>query len=94
MLPPRLRVAFGLPYGHAEHRLAETAISWVRRVYPALPERLCYVGPYQEAKARLSGRERPDLFTQWVNQLWIGRPSMEDNPRFGTFRAARDYRHP
>ena len=36
--------------------------------------RLRYVGPCQEAKARLAGSTRPDLFTQISNKLWIGRP--------------------
>jgi len=44
----------------------------IRRIYPALPERLRYVGPYQEAKARLSGRAQPDLATQVLNRFWIG----------------------
>jgi uncharacterized protein (DUF2236 family) len=73
MLPPRLREAFGLPYGQAEHHVAETAITWVRRVYPVLPERLRYVGPYLEARARLAGGPRPDLFTRVSNRLWTGR---------------------
>jgi uncharacterized protein (DUF2236 family) len=72
-LPPRLRAAFGLHYGQPEHHVAETAITWIRRVYPALPERLRYVGPYQEAKARLAGNTRPDLLTQIFNKIWIGR---------------------
>jgi uncharacterized protein (DUF2236 family) len=77
MLPYQLRKAFRLPYGQAEQRIAEAAIAWIRRVYPALPARLRYVGPYQEAVARLSGRRRPGLLTQWANQLWIGRASIE-----------------
>lgn len=76
MLPPRLREAFGLPYGNAEHHLADTAINWVRRIYPALPERLRYVGPYQEAMARLSGSTRPDQLTRISNRLWTGRSSL------------------
>jgi uncharacterized protein (DUF2236 family) len=59
MLPHQLRKAFRLPYGEAEQRIAEAAIARIRRVYPALPERLRYVGPYQEAVARLSGSTRP-----------------------------------
>ena len=77
MLPPRLRRAFRLPYGEAEQRIAEAAIARIRRIYPALPERLRYVGPYHEAVARLSGRTRPSLLTQWANQIWIGRASIE-----------------
>jgi len=77
LLPPRLREAFGLPYGEAERRQAEAAIAWIRRVYPALPERLRCVGPYHEAKARLSGRCGPDLLTRLTNRLWIGQPWMD-----------------
>jgi uncharacterized protein (DUF2236 family) len=73
MLPIRLRDAFGLHYGPAEDRLAETAITRLRRVYPVLPERVRYVGPYFEAKARLAGSARPDLVTRISNRLWIGR---------------------
>src|SRR5262249_7958262 len=68
MLPHQLRKAFRLPYGQAEQRIADAAIARIRHVYPALPERLRYVGPYQEAVARLSGRRRPGLLTQWANQ--------------------------
>jgi hypothetical protein len=35
--------------------------------YPALPERIRHVGPYQEAVARLAGRAQPNLATQLVN---------------------------
>ena len=78
MLPHQLRKAFRLPYGQAEQPIAEAAIARIRRVYPALPERLRYVGPYQEAVARLSGRRRSELLTQWANQLWIGREAWND----------------
>src|ERR1700730_2221850 len=61
-----------------EQPIAEAAIARIRRVYPALPERLRYVGPYQEAVARLSGRRRSELLTQWANQLWIGREASND----------------
>ena len=67
MLPPRLRIAFGLDYVQAEQRIAESMTKWIRRVYPLLPDRLRYVGPYQEAMARLSGRTRPDLLTRLIH---------------------------
>jgi uncharacterized protein (DUF2236 family) len=72
MLPPRLRQGFELCYGSGERSLAEDALAWIRRFYPVLPERLRYVGPYQEAMARLSGKAQPDLATQVLNQFWIG----------------------
>jgi uncharacterized protein (DUF2236 family) len=73
MLPPRLREAFGLRYGDEEHRLAERTLVRIRHLYPLLPKRLRYVGPYQEAAMRLRGQVRPDLITRWLNRLWIGR---------------------
>jgi uncharacterized protein (DUF2236 family) len=55
LLSQRLREAFGLEYSGAEQRLADKAIAWIRLAYPALPNKLRCVGPYQEAEARLSG---------------------------------------
>jgi uncharacterized protein (DUF2236 family) len=72
-LPPRIRDGFGLSYGDEERRAAERAITWIRHTYPLLPAQLRYVGPYHEAKARLSGRPRPNLATQVLNRMWIGR---------------------
>jgi hypothetical protein len=71
MLPPRLKEAFGL--SDVDRSQSERARVWLRRIYPALPPRLRHVGPYQEAMARLSGRGSPDLATQALNRLWIGR---------------------
>ena len=76
MLPERLRVAYELPFADAERRSASRALKWMRRIYPALPDRLRTVGPYQEALARLHGRNRPSLAAQALNRLWIGQPNM------------------
>jgi uncharacterized protein (DUF2236 family) len=76
LLPERLRAAFELPFGQREHRRSERALRMLRRLYPALPRRVRYVGPYQEAVGRLSGRDRPDLVTRGLNRLWTGRASM------------------
>jgi uncharacterized protein (DUF2236 family) len=80
MLPARLRTAFDLPFGEAERRSAERALRWMRRAYPLLPGRLRMVGPYQEAVARLQGQDRPPLATRWLNQVWIGQPSLGRTP--------------
>src|SRR6266496_6660865 len=77
ILPARFRQDFGFPYASGERTLAEEALAWIRLVYPALPDRLRYVGPYYEARARLSGRARPDLATQVLNQFWIGQRWLE-----------------
>jgi uncharacterized protein (DUF2236 family) len=76
MLPARLRGAFGLPLEDADRRGADRAIERLRRIYPLLPLRLRTVGPYQEAQARMRGESRLSLATRWLNQLWIGQPSM------------------
>lgn len=78
MLPPRLRAPFGLLLDERERHIAERALERIRRLYPLLPERLRYVGPYHEAAARLSGGRRPDLVTRLANRVWIGRSLMAD----------------
>jgi uncharacterized protein (DUF2236 family) len=77
-LPERLRREFGLSYDDAARRSSERALALVRRVYPLLPLRLRYVGPYHEAQQRLAGRLNPDLPTRLANRLWIGRPFLAD----------------
>ncbi|HYD29747.1 MAG TPA: oxygenase MpaB family protein [Azospirillaceae bacterium] len=72
LLPPPLREGFALSYGLAEEKAVERALGWLRRVYPMLPARLRYVGPYHEAMDRLSGRPRAGTRTQLLNRLWIG----------------------
>jgi len=78
MLPERLRRDFGLDYGNAERRKSERAIALIRRVYPVLPARLRYVGPYHEARQRLAGRSDPDIPTRLANRVWIGQRSLAD----------------
>lgn len=80
MLPEGLRVGFGLPFGDAERRSASRALTWMRRIYCSLPDRLRTVGPYQEAEARVRGDNRLARGTRWLNRLWIGRPSMGNDP--------------
>jgi uncharacterized protein (DUF2236 family) len=76
LLPQRLRTAFGFRYGEDDRLAAERTIRRLRRVYPLLPSRLRYVGPYQEAQARMHGRARPDLATRSINLFWIGKPQL------------------
>ncbi len=77
MLPERLRVGFGFELDARDERAADNALRWIRRVYPRLPDRLRYVGPYQEAQARLRGEPQPDWMTRCLNRAWIGRPQMD-----------------
>jgi hypothetical protein len=73
-----LRNDFGLSYGDAKRRAAERSLTWIRRLYPRLPNRLRHVGPYQEAGARLAGRHHPDPVTRLLNRFWIGRPRLAE----------------
>jgi uncharacterized protein (DUF2236 family) len=76
MLPERLGEGFGLACDEADNRAADRALRWIRRVYPRLPARLRYVGPYQEAQTRLRGTPQPDWMTRCLNRAWIGRSSI------------------
>jgi hypothetical protein len=80
LLPPQLRLAFGFRYGEADRLAARRVIEWIRQVYPILPDRLRYVGPYQEAHARMLRRAQPDLVTQALNLLWIGQRRLSRLP--------------
>ena len=77
LLPERLRAGFGFELDARDTRAADNALRWIKRVYPKLPERLRYVGPYQEAQARLRGEPQPDWMTRCLNRAWIGRPQMD-----------------
>lgn len=77
MLPERLRAGFGFELDAREVRSADRALTWIRRIYPKLPDRLRFVGPYQEAQARLRGETQPDWMTRCLNRAWIGRPQMD-----------------
>jgi uncharacterized protein (DUF2236 family) len=72
LLPPRLRDAFGLAYGTRERAAAARLRARLRTIYPHLPSRLRYVGPYHEARERLAGRTSPRFLTRLSNRAWIG----------------------
>lgn len=76
LLPAPLRERFGFSFGDPHRREIEQTIALIRRLYPLLPARLRYVGPYQEAEQRLAGRGAPDLLTRICNRFWIGRAEL------------------
>jgi uncharacterized protein (DUF2236 family) len=76
LLPEHMRCGFELRFGKDEQRRATTAIRTIRRGYPMLPERLRYVGPYQEGISRIAGRQ-PDFITRALNRVWMSRSSMQ-----------------
>ena len=74
-MPDGLREAFALPYGEREERAAACALRWLPHVYRRIPDSLRYVGPYQEACARLQAR-RVGPLTRASNRFWMGQPRM------------------
>jgi uncharacterized protein (DUF2236 family) len=74
-MPEPLREAFALPFGERERSTAVRARRWLPRVYRALPGGLRYVGPYQEACARLRGTQAGPV-TLASNRFWMGQTRM------------------
>ena len=75
ILPPRFRTEFGLSFGESRMESAERARRWLPRVYSKIPPSLRYVGPFQEAQARLANR-RVGFIARRSNQFWIGQPNL------------------
>jgi uncharacterized protein (DUF2236 family) len=74
-LPARFRNEFALPFEPKEQSRAQKAPHYLPRIYAKLPRSLRYVGPYQEACARLAN-SAPGLLTRRSNQFWIGQSRM------------------
>src|ERR1700722_19016108 len=49
-MPPRLRVAFELPFTAREQQAVDRAARWLPRLYPYIPGGVRYVGPFHEAE--------------------------------------------
>jgi len=74
-MPERLRSEFALEYGKREENAAARARVRLANIYRRAPAVLRFVGPYQEAKARLLAR-RVNVLTLTSNRFWIGQPRM------------------
>jgi uncharacterized protein (DUF2236 family) len=74
-MPPRFREEFALNFRPAEQQNSQREHRFLPRVYAKLPWSLRYVGPYQEACARLASSS-PGLLARRSNQFWIGQPHM------------------
>src|SRR5215831_423591 len=74
-LPPRFQHEFGMEYGIPEEASALRVHRVLPRVYAKLPAGLRYVGPYQEARARLAGQP-PGFVALRSNAFWIGNERM------------------
>lgn len=71
--PERLRVEFALDFGESERASATRALEWLPRIYRGSPPALRFVGPYQEAQARMQGR-KAGPFVRASNRFWMGQP--------------------
>jgi len=74
-LPERFRAEFALPCRDRERASANRALRWLPRFYAGIPACIRFVGPYQEACARLSGRP-PGSLARISNRFWMGQPYM------------------
>lgn len=75
LLPQRLREEFQFTLGERDRRSSARALRWIRRIYPRLPAVLRFVGPYNEARARLAKRA-PGPVVRLTNRMWVGRPRL------------------
>jgi uncharacterized protein (DUF2236 family) len=74
-MPERLRDEFALPYGEGDRDAVVKTLGWLSGIYGRLPAPLRFVGPYQEARARLLGRHVGPL-TRVSNRFWMGQQRM------------------
>jgi uncharacterized protein (DUF2236 family) len=74
-MPPRLRAAFGLPFGKRQEQAVQRAGRRLPRLYPYVPGMLRFVGPFHEAQARLRGHS-PGALTRRSNCFWMGQPRL------------------
>jgi uncharacterized protein (DUF2236 family) len=74
-MPARFREEFELTFGASEREAARGAREWLPRIYPTLPDAARFVGPYQEAQARLRGC-RAGFVARRSNMFWIGQARM------------------
>lgn len=70
-MPERFRGEFQLEQTEAGRRAAARARRSIPRVYKRLPAAIRFVGPWQEAQARIAGR-RAGLVTRMSNRFWTG----------------------
>ncbi|MGB6688168.1 MAG: oxygenase MpaB family protein [Terracidiphilus sp.] len=74
-LPNRFRGEFALDFGAADQRAAQRALRRLPKIYPRLPLPIRFVGPWQEARARLDSGGAGAL-SRLSNRFWIGQPRL------------------
>jgi uncharacterized protein (DUF2236 family) len=74
-LPARFREEFQLDFGPAEQLSAKRAMQRLPAICRRLPATVRFIGPWQEAQARLKGRSAGPI-GRLSNRFWIGDPQM------------------
>ncbi|MFT3772024.1 MAG: oxygenase MpaB family protein [Minicystis sp.] len=69
MLPPRIREAYGLPFGRADQLAYAASLRALRSTWPRIPARLRFRPEYHEAVRRIEGRPGPDRLGRGIEQL-------------------------
>jgi uncharacterized protein (DUF2236 family) len=69
LLPPKVRDAFGLPFGRAERQVFERSIPVLRAARRAAPRRLRYFPAYLEAERRMAGKKERDIFGRVLEKV-------------------------
>jgi uncharacterized protein (DUF2236 family) len=74
-LPARFREEFQLNFGPVQQRTAARALKRLAAIYRRLPAAVRFIGPWQEAQARLNGRPVGPI-GRVSNRFWIGATRM------------------
>jgi uncharacterized protein (DUF2236 family) len=74
-MPARFQQEFALDCQEGDKEAADGALQWLPRIYQRLPESIRFVGPYQEARARLAQRNAGPI-ARLSNRFWMGQPAI------------------
>lgn len=69
LLPPKLRVQFGFPYGRVEREIFDRSIPALRLAVRMAPRRLRYFPAYIEAERRVAGKPERDPVGRMLEKL-------------------------
>jgi len=74
-LPERFRDEFFPGLGPTDEEAADSVARRLPGVYRRLPQAVRFIGPYQEARARMAGRNA-GIVARLSNRFWIGEPRL------------------
>ena len=74
-LPERFRNEFAFDFDATDQRSAERALRRLPKLYRLLPSQIRFIGPWQEARARLN-HASAGAMGRLSNRFWIGQPRL------------------